>query len=336
MKKKIICYCGDMNPKKNSSWGIYNVTINLLKGIEKNSNFELILFITKNNEELFKKIKCKKRYLKEYKSGLLNRLYIDQINCLKKIKKEKPDIIFFPRGVIPFYKSKKIKYVSFIHDFIPHYYLEKGEKKFLPISILLNNSARKSDLIFTNSEFTKSKIKEKTNKKTIVIPLGFDKTKPKKPLIKKPFIYIIGNDKPHKNLEKSIKLFKEYNKKNKNKYDFKLSKGGLSQEEVAGLYKYAKCSLFLSEIEGFGLPLVESYHYETPVVFNNQASLKELGKTLRGKGSCFIEDKSTVFRAIDNVLKMSKKEIKENKKKLEKKYNWENALKKFIKSLEDF
>jgi glycosyltransferase involved in cell wall biosynthesis len=178
----------------------------------------------------------------------------------------------------------------------------------------------------TNSNYSKKQIEKITKKPIQVIPLGYNK--PKKtinPHIKKEYVFIIGNKNPHKNLKKSIDLLKKYNLIYKKKYIPIYSLGKFSEEELAGIYKRAKFSFFLSEIEGFGLPLIESYSQETPVVFNNKTSLAELGKNLPGK--CDVNNEISVFKAIEEIEKLNKIEIKQIKKELLKKYNWDKAIK---------
>ena len=105
----------------------------------------------------------------------------------------------------------------------------------------------------------------------------------------------------------------------------------MTDEELAGYYRDAKFTIFLSSIEGFGLPLIESYNYLTPVVFNNKTSLKEIGVGL--PGACDIYNSESVFRAMDEVIKLSKKQKIGIRAKLMKKYNWNNCGGKIIKAL---
>jgi glycosyltransferase involved in cell wall biosynthesis len=220
--------------------------------------------------------------------------------------------------------------------------------------MLLIRTAKKSDKVFTVSEFSKKEISEYTAKEKIkVIPegTGIEKphvklTKKLKILGKKPYFYIIGNKNPHKNLGKAIEIFLEYNEEHNNKYHAvitsdKIEKydneksliflGRVNDKELSTIYSGAELSLFLSDIEGFGLPLIESYSLRTPVVFNNKTSLAELGKGL--KGSCNSDNKSSVFYAIDDVLKMNKKEIQKIKKELNKKYNWKKCAEEILGGL---
>ncbi len=320
-KKKIFYYCADVNPKTTKSLGIYKVTKEILNQIEK--NFEVTLILSKDSEKYFSEFKCKKIILKSRFPYFLNKLLIFP-NLAKKIaKREGIEIIFFPKGHTPIFKDKYVKYISFIHDLIPLYYLKKtNNPKYLLIVLLLINSIKKSDLIFTNSNYSKSQISKFTNKGVEVVPLGVNsKKKILSPILKDHYVFILGNKNPHKNIGKSIELLKEYNQKYKKNLKYLTSSGNLTEEELAGYYKNAKFSLFLSSIEGFGLPLIESYSYGTPVVFNNQTSLAEIGQDLPGK--CDIENKQSVFDAINRILKLNNSQIEKDKKKLLDKYNWD-------------
>jgi len=140
-------------------------------------------------------------------------------------------------------------------------------------------------------------------------------------LKKDSYVYIIGGKAPHKNINKAKEILELYNKKHKTDYVPFIISGKFNDKEIAGLYKNAKFSMFLSDIEGFGLPLIESYNQDTPVVFNNKTSLKEVGKGLPGQ--CNVDDEVSVFGAIDKILKMRRSEIIGLKNKLNKKYNWD-------------
>ena len=321
---KIGYYCADVNPLKTKSLGIYKVTKEILKRLLKKKGLEIILILSKESEPFFREFKCEKRICKGGKIYLFNKLIKYPSFANHIAKKEKLDILFFPKGHIPFFKIKKVKYVSIIYDLIPFYYLKKGNLKMIFSSFLLFWSAKKSDLIFTVSKYSKKQIEKISKTKPNVIPLGCSIVKPKKPKIKGKYVFVIGNKNPHKNLDFAINVLQEYNKIYGKNYKPVTSSGKLSEEELAGLYKHAKFSLFLSSIEGFGLPLLESYSYGTPVVFNNKTALAELGKGL--PGACDITDKKFVFKAIKEIESLSKQKIKLISRKLNRKYNWNKCV----------
>ena len=54
--------------------------------------------------------------------------------------------------------------------------------------------------------------------------------------------------------------------------------GYLSRPDVARLYRRARALVFFSNYEGFGMPLLEAFHFGTPVACSNIAALAEVGK----------------------------------------------------------
>lgn len=336
MKKlKIGYYCADINPDKTKSLGIYKVSKEILREMINNKSLNINLILSEENKKFYREFKCNKVISKTYKFDFLNKFFYYPSFANKLAKTKDLDILFFPKGHIPFSKVKNVKYFSIIHDLIPFYYLKRRDLKMLPVSFLLWSSAKRSDFIFTISKFSKQNLKKISNKPLEIIPLGYNPSdKAIKPKINKNYVFISGNKNKHKNLDLSINLLKEYNKKFKKNYLPIISSGKFSEEELAGLYKYAKFSIFLSDIEGFGLPLIESYHWKTPVVFNNKTSLAEIGKGL--PGACNVNDKKSVFRAIEEIERLDKKRIKIISKELKEKYNWHSCGSAISKKIQFF
>ncbi len=313
-------YCADVNPKKTISLGIYKTTKEILRQLLKNKSLDILLILSDENKEYFREFKCKKRICRSKSSGFLKKVFIYPYFANKVAKDKKLDLLFFPKGHIPLIKIRGPKYVSIIHDLIPLKYLRIFKPSSLVIPFLLWWSAKGSDLIFTDSNYSKKEIMKISNRPVEVIPLGYRKVSPKDPHFEKEYIFIVGNKNKHKNLEKSIRLLEEYNLKNQKNYLPITSPGKLSEQELAGLYKHAKCSIFLSDIEGFGLPLIESYSHLTPVVFNNKTSLAEIGHGL--PGACDVNNEESVFRAIKEIENLPKNDIKKIAKILLDRYNW--------------
>ena len=332
-KIKIGYYCADFLQNNIKSLGILKVTKNLLNELIKSKNVEITLITSDENIELFKEFKCKKEIISSQKPYWFNKLFGFPIEMKDIVKTNRLEVLFFPKGQIPLWKIPKIKYYTIIHDLIPFYYVKNKKISSIPVSILIWWTMKKADKIFTNSEYSKSQLKKYSKKEIIVLPLGVNIVKPKKPKLKKDsFVFVIGNNNFHKNLDLSKKSIENYNKIYKTNYKIFTSNGKLSEEELAGYYNYAKFSIFLSSIEGFGLPMIESYAYGTPIVFNNKTSLAEIGKELKGK--CYIEDEQSIFNAINEIEKMSEGEIEIARKKLLEKYNWKNSAKKIVENLD--
>lgn len=116
--------------------------------------------------------------------------------------------------------------------------------------------------------------------------------------IKGDYIFYVGNAHPHKNIEGLIESFVEVQKTfpklklvlagRENYFWHNLMKkyskiagirylGFLDDKELVAAYKSARLFVLPSFEEGFGIPLLEAFTMQTPVVSSNKASLPEVG-----------------------------------------------------------
>ena len=93
---------------------------------------------------------------------------------------------------------------------------------------------------------------------------------------KKPYILYVGNDYPHKNLERLKLAFDKLNKEYNLDYKLVLITKFVSEEELDKLYKNASLYVFPSLSEGFGLPPLEAMARGLPVVSSNATCLPEI------------------------------------------------------------
>ncbi len=113
----------------------------------------------------------------------------------------------------------------------------------------------------------------------------------------KPYLFYVGNAHPHKNIEGLIKVFLKLKEKyqnlslvlsgydhyfwqrikKENQYHGIIYTGWVSDEELVALYKNALCFIMPSFEEGFGIPLLEAFASECPVVSSDAGALPEIG-----------------------------------------------------------
>lgn len=322
---EVLVFLGDIDPRKNSSIGISKVCDKLLEALKIKYNKSFTIVITDKNKDNFKDINCKKILLKEHNIKIVHKIMQENIDLPKIISREKPKFVILPRGRIPIIKIPRVKYIPIIYDTIIEYYAKKLKPKYMLAYLLMIFSCKRADAIITISKTSKAEIRKLTNKYIHVVTLGYDCNYPNLKKEDKDYIFVAGNKYPHKNRDIAIETIKDYNKDRNTNYKIVTSNGSLSDKQMVSTYRNAKLTIILSDREGFGLQLIESYSNRTPVVFNNVSSLKEIGKNLPGK--CYVKDKESIYNAIDEVLKMSDKEVLNIKDSLERKYNWNKFYK---------
>ena len=87
-------------------------------------------------------------------------------------------------------------------------------------------------------------------------------------------LVMVGNDKFHGNKKIRNKIIQFLNKNNLSK-DV-IIPGYLKKEEISFLYSEAILYVFPSLEEGFGIPILEAFHLECPLLCSDAAALKEI------------------------------------------------------------
>lgn len=141
----------------------------------------------------------------------------------------------------------------------------------------------------------------------------------------KPYFFFVGTLLPRKNLQRLILAFDDF--KAKTGSDLKLVLAGsilwkaselekvytnseyksdivftgrVSDNELNNLFAAAFALCFVSLFEGFGLPVIEAMHCETPVICSNVSSLPEVG----GEAVLYVDphDISSISSAMVNLV----------------------------------
>lgn len=250
-----------------------------------------------------------------------NKLIFNQFVLLKhlyKIKADKYLFFAFPSPIL--FKRKGI--FNTIHDMgawdVP-YTMKKLSKIYFKYSYI--NAARVSDGIFTVSKFTKEriiKLLKYDNDKIHIVPSGistlFNVCKENDPqmlfekyAIPSNYILCLSTLEPRKNMNLLLEAYNEVldkvdydlvlvgrkgwkvneflRKSEKIKNRIHLT-GFIEDEDLPYIYKMAKCFVFTSIYEGFGLPPLEALSMGTTVISSNAASLPEV-----------LEDKAIFFES---------------------------------------
>lgn len=246
----------------------------------------------------------------------------EQIKLFGLLKLLKPDLVHFPHFNVPILYQGN--FVVTIHDLIhQHFSMARAtthgqaiyQLKQAGYEIIFKNALEKSLKILVPSDFVKEQLIQDWKviaEKIIVTPEAVDdkilnlnrKSKIKnqkileKFVIKKPYVFYVGNAHPHKNVEGLIRAFKVLREKypdlslvlsgsdhyfwqrlkKENQSKGIIYTGFVTDEELVALYKNALCFVLPSFEEGFGIPVLEAMACSCPVISSNAGSLKEVGR----------------------------------------------------------
>lgn len=336
----------------DTSTGVANYTIELIKSYQKQYGYDNVLVIRRIVD-----------HSANYKIIVYPHKAFSFINFFRFhnfINNISPKIFHAPFHYNSFFKAKNCYYITTIHDLI---YLKIP--KFLRNNRLLNfigkiktnyfirRSLKNSDLIVTISKTTKNDIKTHFNKESVVIPNGTNVTNEIKPsitrfkcfnLLPQSYFLYVGLTAIHKNIEFLIECFNYAvtDKKliicGKNTRHISSDNpnitflGFVSIEELEFLYHNTAAFIYPSLYEGFGLPILEALSRRVKVFSSTGGSLKEFSPELIN----FFDPKDhkgliQLLENVENIPLPSQKAVDEYLKG----YNWENNFNKLQKIISD-
>lgn len=323
--KKILYINGTMLDERPTGLGVYikNV-VGKLK--DKNIDFKVFCPIDIDGVKVIKTTdKVKTSYKK--KGGLIRFLWT-QLVLPFKVKKD--DVVYHPFQYLSIFS--RAKQIITIHDFIPLYFPEIAKHQYYYYKIVMPILLRRAHKIVCISENTKKDIIKFYNvneDKIVRVYNGYDEelfnlNNINENVIKeydlvKPYFISVGAGYAHKNIESSLKAFKEIlktqdcdyvivgkqsdyiNKLNTLCEDLNIKEnvkfvGYVPDEHLPTLYKKATAFVYPTLYEGFGLPILEAMACGTVVLCSNNSSLPEV------YGECAVSFEATDIKEISIAM----------------------------------
>jgi glycosyltransferase involved in cell wall biosynthesis len=266
-----------------------------------------------------------------------DKLAWDLRGCAQFIREKKlaVDVYFNPRGFLPLGVRRQVgKTVITIHDLIPWYYADKVsgrawlENRF--ICRRLHASITGADTVLTISNFSKLEITQRTGRSDISVAyngVSFHRdtqTPPFGARADRTHLLAMASTLHHKNLAGIVNGYVAYCRRCQKtgraplplvicgvsdlgvlaaavpetlRPSIRLCKG-ISDAELAQLYASARAFIFLSFIEGFGLPPFEALVHGTPTIVSDIPVFQEvLGDAVRYAQPSEPEDLARVLEA---------------------------------------
>ncbi|HLC88165.1 MAG TPA: glycosyltransferase family 1 protein [Patescibacteria group bacterium] len=309
--------------------GVAGYTKNLASELQKNPELEMIFFFS--------------ALRKSYRGGLKNvkkfrlppSLFEVLFNRIRNVGIEKfigpLDIYHSSDWVQPPSKAKK---VTTYHDVIPLKYPQWSNPKIVAVhKRRLKIVQREIDKVIAVSNSTKNDLMEMTGLKNDQIKVIYEGVsgifKPasgkeiaefkKKYSLPGEFILAIGGTGERKNLKRIKQAAKDYN------LVTTFEDITVSDEELPVLYSSARCLVYTTLYEGFGLPILESMACGTPVITSDVSSMPEIA----GQAALLVNpaDEEEIKKSIRRILndKDLNSELTEKGFRRAKEFTWQKT-----------
>lgn len=316
-------------------------------------NYSITLLAKKHRLEHFEKIApkftTKVTRFTEFTFG-------EQLGYLWQIRKQKPDLVFFPAAHQPILYFRKV--VTTIQDLTTARFKNPSKNRIIfsikqRIYIWLNKIVgKKSTKLITPTEFVKEDFARFANVNMRDITVTHeaadkieDSPEPIDELQDKAFIMYVGRPQPHKNLDRLVEAFSKLQEKHPDlllvfvgKKDLLYQRlrllvkkrgvenvvftGFVSEGQLRWLYEHTKAYVFPSLSEGFGLPGLEAMVHGAPVASSKATCLPEVYQD----GALYFDPKD-VDEMVHTIEKLiSSKQTRETQIKkglaVAKQYSW--------------
>ena len=279
------------------------------------------------------------------------------------LRKYRPDVFLSPDGWLSL--RSKVKQVAVIHDlnfeahpeFLPGH-IVKYYNWFFP------RFAKKATRIATVSEYTRKDLHERYNvplAKTDVVYNGANTlfkplSQSEKQAVRDqfsggaPYFLFVGLIHPRKNLENQIRAFDAFKTAQKTEHKFLivvakhwwsagltdilettkfkddiLFVGRKDMDSLVRIYGAAHALMYVSHFEGFGIPIVEAFHAEIPIITSTKSSMPEIS------GDAGIQvDPNSITEIADAMVKITadaalREALIENGRVQRTKFSWDKT-----------
>ena len=348
LKITISTYLADQNPMLGRSLGISRMTAVMLEALSQHENVTLCGIVSESSIQLPEQ--SESRMLPWSTRGVVGRVLTDHLHPL--IGSGSAEVHYFPKGFLPWLHWLCQPSVVTIHDTIIQHYSDYYPKwrtmiEYRYWAAMLKHTLRHATCILTVSESARNQIvtfmaRHGIPPKEIHVtyePCLYESSPQPKSPAKDNYVLHLGSREPHK---RTAWLIREWVKESLLKQDLPalhvvgtipvevelLAKNSpnimrlsfLDDEALQIKFRAARALILPSEIEGFGLPAIEAYYLGTPVCYTCGTSIEEVLKVATPLGGFSLDEPTSLFAALSDVLQVSTDEIYDCGLKLRKTY----------------
>jgi glycosyltransferase involved in cell wall biosynthesis len=343
----------DIKAFKNGSTGIARYLKNLMDELQEidNTNEYILFSCSESSYEI-----VNKKWKKVIVSWKLPGVIWQQLVLPFQLLKYSIDVVWAPEQIAPVLTFGKTKVITTVHDLAALRFPESCQKSNLIIQkVLFSQSLKRSSAILPVSSFIKSELNDryiflKNSILQVVTNAGPDWEL----LIKEcapereNYLLCVGNIEPRKNLIRLLKAFEIVNDselrlvmvgpkgwknsvffdtlESNSKKDRIEIKGFVSEQELKHHYLHCKALVYPSLYEGFGIPVLEAFSMNCPVLTSKGTVMEEIA----GDAAIYFDPLNiySISSAINNFLKRQVDclgEINGVYEKFKSFYSWKNS-----------
>ena len=304
---------------------------------------------------------------------VLNHLprFMSQMVLNRMVRKYDIDLVVLSAPTTIYSKKTPAKVAHFIHDTMPFELIEAPMDKHTPVRYAkqFHTAVQNSDLIFTNSKDTATKVKEANKDANVHVLYGTASSRradvepgsivERKKLPPNNYLLFTSTLEKRKNVSRLMKAYAKihdelgmplvlvgaqgygYDEIHKDfkslpaevRKDVKIL-GYVTEADKFQLFDNAFAFVFPSLYEGMGLMLIEAMQAEIPIITANRGALPEAG----GKAAIYIDDPYDTEEIASAILKLKNdpalaKELVAQGKKQRNNFTFDNFRKRFAKAL---
>lgn len=338
-KLTVTTYLADQNPGHDRSFGISRMSQVVLGALQKTGVVGMEAITSQTSQQPPASITA--RRLPWGTRNKLVRLLTDHFHPLFCTQDDFPSLFYYPKGYLPVVSGLCRPAVVTIHDTIiqydeDHYPDWRNPREYAYWAWMLKHTLRNADLILTVSNSSREQIEKfmlrhSIPAKEIVVtlePCLYENIQ--QPLRPKKSDHVIhlASREPHKQTAQLVDWWLEAEQAgmrlpvlhlvgtlpanvHQRALNSKcvLKRPFLEDSALQEAYSSAKALILPSEIEGFGLPALEAYYLGTPVCHVGGTSVAEVLGVATEKGRFNLENRDSMFAALDEVMAMTPEEI---------------------------
>lgn len=358
---RLTAYLADQNPGHDRSFGISRMSQVVLEALHDHGGVVVDAIVSRSSQQAPSSVEnvytlpwgTRRKWI---------RLITDHFHPLFNRGSIAPNLHYFPKGYLPLLSIYCKPSVVTIHDTIiqydeDHYPEWRNAWEYRYWAMMLKHTLHRADRILTVSESSKRQIldfmaRHRIPRKPITVTYEscpYEHIPQPAEVRKENYVIHLASCEPHKRTAHLVRWWSEAEASGKSlpmlhligavppEVQTLLAKSRtiskrpfLEDEALQAAYMGARALILPSEIEGFGLPALESYYLGTPVCFVKGTSVEEVLGVATDKGGFSLESSESLFTALDEIMSMPADEVRECGLKLRDTYASKKVAKRMV------